>query len=169
MEDKQLVFYPAEVLRKVAVEVDEVNDDIKKLLDYMLEKMYVERGVGLAAPQIGESLRMFVMDVSEMRDNPLFFVNPEIIEQSDELCEVEEGCLSLPGFYAKVARPKKIKITALDKEGKEFSMSLSGYDARCFLHEFDHLEGKLFIDYLSPLKKQMAEKKIKKFKKSRGL
>jgi peptide deformylase len=155
---------PAPVLRKIAEPVDKVDDAIRALLSDMLETMYEAPGIGLAAPQVGVSKRMLVMDISgpNERNNPLKIINPEIIWQSDDLNICEEGCLSVPGSYAEVKRPKQVKVKYLDENGTEQLMEADDLLATCIQHEIDHLNGILFIDHLSTLKKNMILRKLKK-------
>ncbi len=156
--------FPDERLRKQAVKVQTVDDKIKNLVDDMLETMYESRGVGLAATQVNVHLRVIVIDVSEQKDTPLCLINPEIIEK-DGVEESEEGCLSVPGFFEKVKRAEHIKVKALDKEGKSYEFEARDLLAVCVQHEIDHLDGKLFVDYISPLKRQRIKKKLEKIHK----
>lgn len=156
--------FPDERLRKKAVPVEAVDADIVKLLDDMLETMYESRGVGLAATQVNVHRRIIVIDVSENKDSPLFLINPEIIAK-DGIEESEEGCLSVPGFFEKVKRAEHIRVKALGKDGKAFEFDARDLLAVCVQHEMDHLEGKLFVDYLSPLKRQRIRKKLEKIHK----
>ncbi|PPC91461.1 MAG: peptide deformylase [Methylobacter sp.] len=153
--------FPDERLRKKAVAVKAVDGSIRTLLDDMLETMYESRGVGLAATQVNVQLRIIVIDVSEEKNAPLFLINPEIIEKSGSE-ESEEGCLSVPGFYEKVKRAEQVKIKALDRNGQSVEFEARGLLAVCVQHELDHLEGKLFVDYISPLKRQRIRKKLEK-------
>jgi peptide deformylase len=156
--------FPDERLRKKAALVKTVDDNIKKLLDDMLETMYESRGVGLAATQVNVHLRVIVIDVSENKDSPLCLINPEIIEK-DGVEESEEGCLSVPGFFEKVRRAEHVVVRALGRDGRPFEFPAAGLLAVCVQHEMDHLEGKLFVDYLSPLKRQRIKKKLEKIHK----
>jgi peptide deformylase len=156
--------FPDERLRKKAVEVQVVDGKIKKLVDDMLETMYLAKGVGLAATQVNVHQRIVVIDVSEEKDNPLCLINPEIIAK-DGVEESEEGCLSVPGFFETVKRAERIKVKALDKEGKPFEFEANDLLAVCVQHELDHLEGKLFVDYISSLKRQRIKKKLEKIHK----
>lgn len=156
-----ILHFPDERLRKICEPVSEVNDDIRRLLDDMLETMYVAPGIGLAAIQVNVHKRVLVVDVSEDRSQPLCFINPEIISREGEE-EMQEGCLSVPGFYETVKRAEKIKVKALDRDGRPFEMDADGLLAVCIQHEIDHLNGKLFVDYLSPLKRQRIRKKLEK-------
>jgi len=153
--------YPDERLRKVAQPIDKVDDSIRSVIDDMFEPMYEEQGVGLAATQVDVHKRLFVADCSEDQNEPLVFINPEITEAEGHF-KNDEGCLSFPGVYAKVERAEKITVTALDKNGERFSRSAEGLLAICIQHEIDHLEGKLFVDYLSPLKRERIRKKLEK-------
>jgi peptide deformylase len=156
--------FPDERLRKKAAEVQVVDGKIKKLVDDMLETMYLAKGIGLAATQVNVHQRIVVIDVSEEKDNPLCLINPEIIAK-DGVEESEEGCLSVPGFFETVKRAEHIKVKALDKEGKPFEMEAEALLAVCIQHELDHLEGKLFVDYISSLKRQRIKKKLEKLHK----
>jgi peptide deformylase len=156
--------FPDDRLRKKAAEVQVVDGKIKKLVDDMLETMYLAKGVGLAATQVNVHQRIVVIDVSEEKDNPLCLINPEIIAK-DGVEESEEGCLSVPGFFEIVKRAEHIKVKALDKEGKPFEMEADALLAVCIQHELDHLEGKLFVDYISSLKRQRIKKKLEKLHK----
>jgi peptide deformylase len=156
--------FPDERLRKIAAKVQTVDDKIKKLADDMLETMYESRGVGLAATQVNVHQRVIVIDVSEEKDTPIFLINPEIIEK-DGVEESEEGCLSVPGFFEKVKRAEHIKVKALDKEGQSYEFEARDLLAVCVQHEIDHLNGKLFVDYISPLKRQRIKKKLEKIHK----
>ena len=156
--------FPDERLRKKAAAVKAVDDNIKQLLDDMLETMYESRGVGLAATQVDVHRRVIVIDVSENKDAPLFLINPEIIAK-DGVEESEEGCLSVPGFFEKVKRAEHVKVRALNRDGKPFEFEARDLLAVCVQHEMDHLEGKLFVDYISPLKRQRIKKKLEKIHK----
>ena len=148
-------------LRRVATPVDAVTDREKKLAADMLETMYEARGIGLAATQVNETVRMLVLDLSEARDDPKVFINPEIIDRKGtQTCE--EGCLSVPGVSIEVERAEEIRVRALGLDGQPFEMDADGLLAVCIQHEIDHLDGKVFVDYLSPLKRRMVEKKLKK-------
>lgn len=156
--------FPDERLRKKAVAVQAVDGNVKKLVDDMLETMYQAKGVGLAATQVNVHQRIVVIDVSEEKDNPLCLINPEIIAKEGAE-ESEEGCLSVPGFFETVKRAERIKVKALDKEGKPFEFEADDLLAVCVQHELDHLEGKLFVDYISSLKRQRIKKKLEKIHK----
>jgi peptide deformylase len=153
--------FPDERLRTVAKPVEEVNDEIKQLVSDMFETMKDENGIGLAATQVNRHVQVVVMDVSEDQDEPRVFINPEIIRKDGSTIS-EEGCLSVPGNYAKVERAEAITVKALDQNGESFELDAEGLLAICIQHELDHLKGKLFIDYLSPLKRQRIRKKLEK-------
>lgn len=153
--------FPDERLRKKAVPVETVDDSIRRLIDDMLETMYAAPGVGLAANQVNVQKRVIVIDVSEDKSAPLCLINPELIEKNGSE-EMDEGCLSVPGVFEKVSRAERVKVRALDRDGTAFALEADGLLAVCIQHEMDHLEGKLFVDYLSPLKRQLVRKKLKK-------
>ena len=153
--------FPDERLRTVAKPVEEVNDEIKQLVSDMFETMKDENGIGLAATQVNRHVQVVVMDVSEDQNEPRVFINPEIIRKDGSTIS-EEGCLSVPGNYAKVERAEAITVKALDQNGESFELDAEGLLAICIQHELDHLKGKLFIDYLSPLKRQRIRKKLEK-------
>ncbi len=154
--------YPDERLRTVAAEVTDINDDTRKIITDMFATMYEENGVGLAATQVNIHQRIVVIDVSEDKENPLVFINPVITAQNDELMINEEGCLSVPGCYAKVDRHTQVTVSAFDQDGKPFSLDADELLAICVQHELDHLKGVLFVDYLSPLKRQRIKTKFEK-------
>lgn len=156
--------FPDERLRKKAAVVKVVDDKIRRLLDDMLETMYESRGVGLAATQVDVHQRIVVIDVSDDKEAPLFLINPEIIEK-DGVKEAEEGCLSVPGFFEKVTRAEHIRVRALNREGEIFEIEATELLAICIQHEIDHLDGKLFVDHISPLKRQRIKKKLEKIHK----
>lgn len=158
----EILEYPHPVLKKQASKVKKIDDDIRKTLDDMLETMYKAPGIGLAAPQIGISKRMLVLDISLEKNAPYFMINPEIIWESEEESVCQEGCLSVPEQYADVVRPAKIKVKYQDYDGKDQELEASEMLATCIQHEMDHLDGVLFIDYLSRLKRNMLVKKLKK-------
>lgn len=156
-----ILHYPDPRLRKPAVAVETVDDSVRTLIDDMLETMYAAPGIGLAATQVNIQKRIVVMDVSEEKNQPLAFINPKLLVREGE-CESEEGCLSVPGFYETVPRAEQVQITALDRHGEPFDMEASGLLAICIQHEIDHLDGKLFVDYLSALKRNRIRKKLEK-------
>jgi len=154
--------FPDERLKTKAAQVTEVNDNIKAIVNDMFETMYDENGVGLAATQVNIHQRIVVMDVSENKETPLVLINPEIIAKSEETLINEEGCLSVPGCYAKVDRHAKVTVKALDINGNEFTLDGENLLAICIQHELDHLQGILFVDYLSPLKRKRIKTKLEK-------
>jgi peptide deformylase len=156
--------YPDERLRTVAKPVEEVTKEIQQLTDDMLETMYAAPGIGLAATQVNVHQRIIVIDVSEEKNQPLVLINPEILEK-DGVQEFDEGCLSVPGVYETVQRAEHIKFRALGRDGEAFEMEAEGILAVCIQHEMDHLLGKLFVDYLSQLKRQRIRKKLQKQQK----
>ncbi len=168
MTIKKILTEPDPFLRQKSENVEEVNDDIRTLMDDMLDTMYDAPGIGLAAIQIGIPKRVIVIDLSKKEEEktPMYFVNPEILNKSKEDASYEEGCLSVPGQFAEISRPDKCKVKFLDYNGEEQILEAEGLLATCIQHEMDHLEGILFIDYLSKLKKNMIIKKLSKHKKS---
>ena len=165
---RQILTEPNEILRKKSLPVDSVDKDLQILMDDMLETMYAAPGIGLAAIQVGIPKRVIVLDIEQKEGNkkPLFFVNPEIIQKSKNLSTYEEGCLSVPGQFAEIDRPDKCHLKYLDYYGEKKEINAEGMLATCIQHEMDHLEGILFIDYLSKLKKTMIIKKLSKQKKA---
>ena len=157
----KILQYPDPRLYTVAKRVERVDDHICKLISDMAETMYSAPGVGLAATQVDKHLQIIIVDISETRDDLRMLINPEL-EFSDGECEREEGCLSVPGIYEKVRRAERIKVRALDIQGKPFLLEADGLLARCILHEMDHLQGKVFVEYLSPLKQSRLRAKLKK-------
>jgi len=157
----EILHYPNPKLRNCAKPVEIFNQELEEFAESMLETMYHSSGIGLAATQVGVSQRVIVIDVSEERDQPLCLVNPEILEREGEEVS-EEGCLSVPSVYEKVTRAERVKIKAQDKSGEIVEMDADGVLAVCIQHEIDHLDGKLFIDYLSGLKRQRIRKKMEK-------
>jgi peptide deformylase len=164
MSKLNILEFPDPRLTTVASEVDVFDEDLKKLVRDMTETMYSARGIGLAATQVNVHKRLLVLDVSENQDQPRVYVNPQILNQSGEQ-EHEEGCLSVPGIYANVQRAEIITVRAQDSDGKTFEEQLEGLHAVCIQHEMDHLVGRLFVDYLSPLKRNMVKKKLEKQRK----
>ena len=161
----QILEYPDERLRTIAEPVAKVNDEIRKLVDNMLETMYESKGVGLAATQVDIHKCIVVMDFSEESNEPMVLINPEFEPIGEDLTDLSEGCLSVPGFFELLDRFAEVRLTALDRDGKEFSMELDGLAAVCVQHELDHLNGKLFVDYLSKLKQDRIRKKLIKNKR----
>ncbi len=156
-----ILHYPDKRLRTVAKPVEQVNESIRQLVNDMFETMYVAPGIGLAATQVDVHQRVIVIDISEDKTQPLCLINPEIIK-SDGIEECEEGCLSVPEIYETVQRAETVTVRALNQEGEEFMLDAGDLLAVCIQHEMDHLVGKLFVDYLSPLKQQRLKKKILK-------
>ena len=152
--------FPDPRLRTKAKPVQLVDDALRQLIDDMFETMYAAPGIGLAASQVNVHKRVVVMDLSEDNSEPLVFINPQFTVLSDELEQYQEGCLSVPGFYENVERPQKVRISALDRNGDSFEMIAEGLLAVCIQHECDHLNGKLFVDYLSTLKRDRIKKKL---------
>ena len=167
MSLKNIVTEPDPILRKKSSPLENVNDSTRKLLDDMLQTMYAAPGIGLAAVQVGILKRIIVIDISKDKEkkSPLFLINPEIISKSKKTSIYEEGCLSLPGHFAEIERPAECQIKFVDYNGKEKQLIANGLLATCIQHEVDHLNGVLFIDYLSKLKKDMIIKKLIKHKK----
>ena len=159
----QILYYPDPRLRVQAASVAAIDDHIISLIDNMLETMYGAPGIGLAAPQVNVAKRIIVVDVSEDRDQPLVLVNPEIVDR-DGLEQMEEGCLSVPGIYEVVQRAAHVQVKAMDRNENELDLELDGILAVCVQHEVDHLDGKLFVDYLSELKRQRIRKKMSKLR-----
>tara|TARA_B100000579_G_scaffold205088_1_gene167624 strand:+ start:4134 stop:4658 length:525 start_codon:yes stop_codon:yes gene_type:complete len=166
MAIKTIITEPNKILRQKSLPVNKVGLEEKRLMDDMLDTMYNANGIGLAAIQIGVPKRIIVMDISknEEKNNPMYFVNPIIKNKNTETSTYEEGCLSVPNFFAEVDRPKKCDVEYLDYDGKKKILNAKGLLATCIQHEMDHLEGILFIDYLSKLKKTMIVKKLSKKK-----
>lgn len=158
-----VLVHPDPRLRQVAKPVTEFNTDLATLVENMAHTMYHENGIGLAAIQVGIPLRVLVIDLSKDRETLQTFINPEVQSQA-ETQSVEEGCLSVPGFFEKVNRAQTIQVSAFDVHGKSFTKSASGLEAACILHEIDHLDGKLFVDYLSLLKQSRIRRKLMKIK-----
>lgn len=154
--------FPDARLRTVAKPVAKIDDSIRTLVDDMLETMYSAQGIGLAATQINVHQRVVVMDLSEEGDQPMVLINPEIKILDDQTCPHQEGCLSVPGFYETIQRPSHIQLTALDRDGNRFELLPDGLLAVCIQHEIDHLDGKLFVDYLSTIKRQRIRTKLEK-------
>ncbi|MBI2779197.1 MAG: peptide deformylase [Gammaproteobacteria bacterium] len=159
-----ILHYPDPRLRNKAAPVAEVDGKLRALIDDMFETMYQAPGIGLAAPQVDVALRVLVIDISEQRNAPLCLVNPEILSK-EGVEQMEEGCLSVPGIYEPVQRARHIKVRALDRNGASFEMEADDLLAVCIQHEMDHLDGKLFVDYLSELKRQRLRKKLEKVRR----
>ncbi len=167
MSQKKILIEPDPILRKISAPLEKVDKHTRKLMDDMLETMYEAPGIGLAAVQVGILKRLIVIDISkgEQEKNPLFLINPEITFKSSKTSIFEEGCLSLPGHFAEIERPAECHLKYLDYNGKEKKLTAEGILATCIQHEIDHLDGVLFIDYLSKLKKDMIIKKLVKQKR----
>ena len=163
---RQILTEPNKILREKSLFVEKIDGDLKKLMDDMLETMYAAPGIGLAAIQVGVAKKVIVLDIApkDKPKNPMYFVNPEIITKSENSSTYEEGCLSVPGQFAEITRPDKCYIKYLDYYGQPKEIKAEGMLATCIQHEIDHLEGILFIDYLSKLKKSMITKKLSKQK-----
>jgi peptide deformylase len=164
----EILEFPDPRLRTQARPVTEVTAATGELIDNMLETMYEAPGIGLAATQVNVHERVLVIDLSEDQSQPQVFINPQIRVIDDELGEYDEGCLSVPGYYETVCRPQRVEVTALDRHGESFTRELEGLLAICLQHEIDHLDGKLFVDYLSPLKRQRIRKKLEKDQRRRA-
>lgn len=158
---RKLVYFPNPVLLTPASPVSVFNENLQTLIDDLIETMYHEKGAGLAAPQVGIGLQLAVIDISEDKTQPFCLINPEITQQSD-LIKMQEGCLSVPGARETVLRANKLHLKALNREGKTYELEAEGYLAQAIQHETDHLRGKLYIDLLSPLKRERALNKMKK-------
>lgn len=161
----EILHYPDPRLRNKAEPVTQVDADIRQLVKDMFETMYDAPGIGLASIQVNVPKRVIVVDVSENHDQPVCLINPEIIEKEGEET-MDEGCLSVPGFYETVQRAEKIRVRALNEQGESFELDADGLLAVCIQHEIDHLDGKLFVDYISPLKRNRIRKKLEKDTKS---
>ena len=161
MAQLNILHYPDSRLRKPALPVETVDDSVRTLVADMLETMYAAPGIGLASTQVNVQKRVVVMDLSENKDQPRVFINPTILERKGE-GEMEEGCLSIPGFSETVRRAEKVRVSALNLDGEAFELEAHGLLAVCIQHETDHLDGKLFVDYLSTLKRDRIRKKLEK-------
>lgn len=170
MTIKPLIILPDPVLRQLSKPVETVDADVRRLADDMLDTMYDAPGIGLAAIQIGIPRQMLVIDVSKEGEEkqPLVFINPKVLTTSDERSVYEEGCLSIPDYYAEVERPATITVEYIDLEGKQLTVKADGLLATCLQHEIDHLNGVLFIDHISKLKREMVIRKFTKAAKTRG-
>ncbi len=154
--------FPDPRLRTIAKPVEVVDDALRQLIDDMFETMYAAPGIGLAATQVNVHKRLVVMDLSEDKSEPMVFINPEFEPLTEQMDQYQEGCLSVPGFYENVDRPQQVRIKALDRNGEPFDLVAEGLLAVCIQHECDHLNGKLFVDYLSSLKRDRIKKKLEK-------
>lgn len=168
MAKLEILEFPDPRLRKVAEPVTEVTDNHRTLIDDMFETMYEAPGVGLAATQINVHERIVVIDVSEDQSEPLVMINPQVEVLDSEIHKYDEGCLSVPGFYETVQRPRKIRLKALDRNGEAYAVEAEGLLAVCIQHEIDHLDGKLFVDYISPLKRNRIRSKLEKAHRQRA-
>lgn len=168
---RPLVLHPDPRLKKICTPVVDLSDDLRKLADDMIETMYDAPGIGLAAPQVGVLDRLIVMDCNKDEDaapDPIVMFNPEILSESEELSVYEEGCLSIPEHYGEVTRPASVRVGWIDLNGNPQEAEYDGLWATCVQHEIDHLNGKLFIDYLGPMKRQMITRKMQKFKREQA-
>ena len=163
-----ILSFPDPRLRTRAAPVESVDDALRSLVDDLLETMYDAGGIGLAATQVNVHQRLLVMDTSPERDQPRVYINPEFEILDPQLGEYDEGCLSVPGFYETVNRPQRIRVSALGRDGEPFTEELEGLAAICLQHEVDHLDGKLFVDYISPLKRQRIRRKLEKAQRVRA-
>lgn len=162
MSQLQILRYPDPRLYTVAKPVAEVDDAVRQLADEMIELMYASDGVGLAATQVDQHIRLIVMDTSETHDQPRVLINPELLASSDDWILGEEGCLSVPAVYEKVERHARVRVRALGRDGQPYEFDAEGLTAVCVQHEMDHLMGKVFVDYLSPLKRDRIKTKMLK-------
>ena len=164
---RTILSYPDPRLKQRASTVTTIDESVARLCEDMAETMYAAPGIGLAATQVNVAKRVLVIDLSEKRDQPLALINPEVLERTG-VEETEEGCLSVPGYFDKVTRAERIRVRALDRNGKQIEFEAEGLLAVCIQHEIDHLDGKLFVDYLSELKRTRIRKKLEKERKERG-
>lgn len=163
---KPILIHPDPRLKKICASVPDLNDDLRRLADDMLETMYDAPGIGLAAPQVGVLERLIVMDcVKDGTPEPMVMFNPEVLSSSEDLNVYEEGCLSIPEQFAEVTRPAEVRVGWIDQDGNPQERDFDGLWATCVQHEIDHLNGKLFIDYLGPMKRQMITRKSQKMKR----
>jgi len=164
MAVREIRIYPDPVLRQRCQEVEAFDEELARFLDDLAESMYAHRGVGLAAPQVGETIRVAVVDVGQREDTPVLIelINPEIVDASEEVCEYEEGCLSFPGEAELVTRPARVTVRARDREGNPIEIVAEGLLATAIQHEIDHLDGIVFIDHISRLKRNLVERRMKK-------
>ena len=170
MAKRNIVIEPDPILRKKSEKLEKVNLETQKFLDDMLDTMYSAPGIGLAAVQVGVLKRLIVVDITkdEEKKNPLFFINPIITQKSEKTSIHEEGCLSIPGYFAEIERPAECQVEYIDYNGNKKSLKATGLLSTCIQHEIDHLNGILFIDYLSKIKKDMIIKKLTKYKKEKN-
>jgi peptide deformylase len=161
MAKLEILTFPDDRLRRRAEPVERVDDGVRQLVDDMLETMYAAPGIGLAAIQVNDPRRVVVIDISDDKNDPLCLINPEILERTG-VEQMEEGCLSVPGFYETVTRADRVRVRALDRNGERFELETDGLLAVCIQHEIDHLDGRLFVDHISSLKRQRIRKKLEK-------
>jgi peptide deformylase len=170
MAVRPTVIWPDPRLREPTVAITTIDDSVRELYRDLCDSMYAENGLGMAAPQLGESRKMFIVEPKlagrAETDPPVCFMNPEVLEMSEDVQDSEEGCLSFPDIYIKVKRPMRCKVRAMGIDGQMFELEGDGLLARCLLHENDHLTGKLLVDFVGPLKRQMIKKKMQKVKGS---
>ncbi|WP_041521974.1 peptide deformylase [Gilvimarinus agarilyticus] len=164
----EILEFPDPRLRTIAKPVETVDDSVRELIDNMFETMYACPGIGLAATQVNVHRRIVVIDISEDQNQPLVLINPEVTVLGEDQAPYDEGCLSVPGFYESVDRPTEVKVNALDRDGKPFELIPDGLLAVCIQHELDHLNGKLFVDYISQIKRQRIRKKLEKQHRARA-
>ncbi|HDZ08676.1 peptide deformylase [Pseudohongiella sp.] len=169
MAKLDILEFPDSRLRTIAKPVTQVDDALRQVIDDMFETMYDAPGIGLAATQVNVHKQLIVIDVSDDSSAPLVFINPKLDVLDDDLEEYDEGCLSVPGFYETVSRPRQIRVQALDRNGESFEMIADGLLATCIQHEMDHLNGKLFVDYLSTIKRQRIRSKLEKAHKQAAM
>ncbi|GLQ32934.1 peptide deformylase [Litoribrevibacter albus] len=162
MSKLTILEFPDKRLRTIATPVDDVNDEIRQIIDDMFETMYDAPGIGLAATQVDVHKQIVVIDVSEEKNEPLVFINPSVEVLNGDPETMQEGCLSVPGFYEEVTRTAHVRVNAIGRDGEPFEMEATGLLAVCIQHEMDHLNGKLFVDYLSPLKRNRIKSKLEK-------
>lgn len=169
---RPILLHPDPRLKKICDPVPDISDEVRQLADDMLETMYDAPGIGLAAPQVGVNARLLVMDCAQRDEaaapEPMCLINPEITWSADELAEYEEGCLSIPDIFANVTRPKAVTVRFLDRDGEVQERTFENTWAVCVQHEIDHLNGKLFIDYLGPMRRRMITSKMQKLKRERA-
>ncbi|WP_308917488.1 peptide deformylase [Jannaschia sp. LMIT008] len=168
---RPILLHPDPRLKKVATPVDDLSDELRALADDMLETMYDAPGIGLAAPQVGVGQRLIVLDCVKEEGaapQPTIMFNPEVLASSDDRSTYEEGCLSIPEHFADVERPAEVTVRWIDRDGREVTRDMDGLWATCVQHEVDHLDGRLFIDYLTPLKRQLITRKMQKLKRERA-
>lgn len=162
MAKLDILEFPDSRLRTIAKPVKQVDDALRRVIDDMFETMYEAPGIGLAATQVNVHKQLIVIDISDDSSAPLVFINPQLEVLDDDLEEYDEGCLSVPGFYETVSRPRQVRVKALNRDGEAFEMVADGLLATCIQHEMDHLNGKLFVDYLSTVKRQRIRSKLEK-------